>query len=133
MLNKNKGFTFIEVVASVFVITLVVAGVFTVIQSTIAHRSLAVSQLQAAYLAQEGIELARNQRDNNWLSSLDWDFDLINVDELLDSRLARFTRDIAIGSGGDEELFVTVTVSWEEKGTAHSFIVQAKLYDWYEE
>ena len=66
--NKN-GFTLLEVIVAIFVITIGVIGVISVVQRTAAFTSISSSRLQAAYLAQEGIEIARNIRDGNWLEA----------------------------------------------------------------
>lgn len=66
MINKN-GFTLIEVVTAVTVVTVGVVGAFTVVQTVAGYTSLSLSQLTATYLAQEGIEIVRNIRDGNWL------------------------------------------------------------------
>jgi len=76
-LYKN-GFTLIEVLIAIFLITTGVIGAFTLIQQVISSISVSSSKLTAAYLAQEGIEIVRNIRDTNWLEQreppiLEWD------------------------------------------------------------
>ncbi|MDP2734903.1 MAG: prepilin-type N-terminal cleavage/methylation domain-containing protein [bacterium] len=63
----QKGFTLVEVLAASFIITLGAGGAFALVQRTISFTTNAVSQLEATYLAQEGIEIARNIRDTNLL------------------------------------------------------------------
>ncbi len=68
---KPKGFTIIEAIVAIFIITV---GAVGAIGLTINNLSLAGSssrKLVAAYLAQEGIEIIRNIRDTNWLEQLD--------------------------------------------------------------
>jgi type II secretory pathway pseudopilin PulG len=64
--NRN-GFTILEVVLAISVLTLAVGGSFSLLQQTLHIASMANSKLTATYLAQEGIEIVRNIRDNNWL------------------------------------------------------------------
>jgi len=64
---KNKSFTLIEVIIAISIFTLMVGASFILIQQTVNAVSLASSKLVAYYLAQEGIEIVRNFRDNNWL------------------------------------------------------------------
>jgi len=64
---KNRSFTLIEVILAISIFTLTVGGSFVLIQQTVNAVSIANSKLTAYYLAQEGIEIARNFRDNNWL------------------------------------------------------------------
>lgn len=64
---RKRGFTLIEVILAISVLTLAVGGIFTLIQQTLVVASISNSKLTAAYLAQEGMEIVRNIRDNNWL------------------------------------------------------------------
>jgi prepilin-type N-terminal cleavage/methylation domain-containing protein len=66
-MRRNKSFTLIEVILAIAIFTLCIGGSFILIQQTIISVSLANSKLVAYYLAQEGIEMVRNIRDNNWL------------------------------------------------------------------
>jgi len=67
------GFTLIEVVTAVFIITVGILGVFGLIQKIVGSASVSSSKLAAAYLAQEGVEIVRNIRDSNWLKQRDDD------------------------------------------------------------
>jgi hypothetical protein len=72
----SKSFTLLEVILAITVLTLAVGGSFILISQTIASVSLAQSKLIASYLAQEGIEMAKNIRDTNWLKIQPWDQNL---------------------------------------------------------
>lgn len=64
---KNKAFTLIEVIVSVAVIlTALVATISLVTFSTSSIR-INKSKIIAFGLAQEGLEIVKNIRDNNWL------------------------------------------------------------------
>lgn len=65
--SKNTGFTLLEVIVAIFILTVGIGGSFSLIQQTISTASMIQSRLIAAYLGQEGIEIVRNIRDNNWL------------------------------------------------------------------
>ena len=65
--EKGAGFTIIEVLIAVAVITVGIMGILTIIHQTIAQMALSSSRLVATYLAQEGMEIVRNIRDTNWL------------------------------------------------------------------
>lgn len=67
IMMKNKGFTLLEVIAAIFVITVGMIGAMSAVQKTITLISVSSSRLTAVYLAQEGIEIVRNIRDGNWL------------------------------------------------------------------
>ena len=63
----ENGFTLLEVIVAVSVITIGAMGVFTVISNTLSANKVNAPRLTAAYLAQEGLEIVRNIRDGNWL------------------------------------------------------------------
>lgn len=64
---KSKGFTIIEVLTAIFVITVGVGGAVILINQTISSIKTTSSKLVASYLAQEGIEIVKNIRDSNFL------------------------------------------------------------------
>ncbi|MDP4007156.1 MAG: prepilin-type N-terminal cleavage/methylation domain-containing protein [bacterium] len=66
--KSGGGFTLIEVLAAAFLMTMGAGAAFGLIQRTVAFTGNAVLQLQAAYLAQEGVEITRNIRDTNLLN-----------------------------------------------------------------
>ena len=72
MLNSMKkksltGFTLIEVLVSIFIVTIGAFAVFALTSRTITISGGVNSRFVALYLAQEGIELVRNTRDTNFL------------------------------------------------------------------
>lgn len=64
--------TFLELLVAVFVLIVGISGTVGLIQRTISSASMAASQLKAAYLAQEGIEVVRNIRDSSWVNNHTW-------------------------------------------------------------
>ncbi len=150
----NKGFTILEVIAAMLVITIGVLGSFTVIQRMISYLHDSSLRLSAAYLAKEGIEIVRNIRDTNWLkgqawniglASGDWEADYLSqsLDDNYDGDFlkidssgfysyssgtaAKFKRKITITPEGSDKLKVFVNVEWE----GHNILVQENLYNWY--
>lgn len=72
--NKNKkkilpdqGFTLLEVIIAIFLITVGTLGALALITRTISVAGISSQKAIAAYLTQEGIEIVRNIRDGNWL------------------------------------------------------------------
>ena len=63
----KKGFTIIEIVIAIFLLSFALVGVFSAFSIAVISTSDIVNQLTATYLAQEGMEIARNIRDTNWL------------------------------------------------------------------
>jgi|SRR3989344_9249934 len=66
-MRNSRGFTILEVLVAVFLLTLGVGGALTLTNQTSAASQTAASRLVASYLAQEGIEVARSIRDSNFL------------------------------------------------------------------
>lgn len=86
MSDKNKkqlnniGFTLVEVMAAVAVLSIGLIGGLTAITSSLRNISAGEDRIFAASLAAEGIELVRNVRDSNWLEgSVDWKQDVEGV------------------------------------------------------
>lgn len=77
--RKNKqlnasGFTLVEVMAAVAILSIGLVGGLTVITKNMSTIYSGENRIIAANLAAEGIELARNVRDTNWLTDgNDWD------------------------------------------------------------
>lgn len=66
-LKANNGFSLIEVLVAVFVITIGFTATTTLISKSIAESIGSRDTIVASQLAQEGIEVVRNIRDQNWL------------------------------------------------------------------
>lgn len=83
---RERGFTMIEMIAAIFIVTVGVIGIFILIQQTISFITISSSRLVAFYLAQEGIEIVRNIRDSNILKihqeieGVEWDTGLTDCD-----------------------------------------------------
>lgn len=64
----KSAFTLIEIITVLFVVSLGLVGVLSLIIQNIQAQSLNKNSLIATQLAQEGIELVRKTRDTNWRS-----------------------------------------------------------------
>jgi len=154
---KNRGFTLIETIVAIFLLTVGVVGSFSLMQRVTSFASISASQLVASYLAQEGIEIIRNIRDTNYLERQAWDS---GIDAGADSRLdyrsqvfpdatcgsylrhngafyicsadtsSKFQRQITIEKPAADRIVVSVAVSWSERGNQHQVLAQTELYDW---
>ena len=80
---QNRGFTLIELVISIFILVVAIVGVYNSFSTVVVLTTGASSRLTASYLAQEGIEIVRNIRDNNWLKMGEYP-ETIWADGLLD-------------------------------------------------
>ena len=161
--NKEKesltGFTILELIVAIFVMTVGVLGAYAVVQQIIVYNSISSSRLTAAYLAQEGIELVRNIRDTNWLTvpsvawnnglgagdyEADWNDETLTSysDRFLDfvtdeyfyepssSNNTKFKRKITIFDEALNMFNVKVEVLWTEKGNDYTVAVEEYLYNW---
>ncbi len=71
--KKQSGFTVLELIVVMFIISLGLIGVLSLAVQNIKVSGLNKNELIASQLAQEGLELVRSIRDKNWLTSgNDW-------------------------------------------------------------
>lgn len=82
MINRGykfqKGFTLLEMLISILIITLGIISIFTAVIKYTQYTQQVRSNLTASYLAQEGIEIVKNIRDNNWTQGNAWSAGLTN-------------------------------------------------------
>ena len=64
----SKGFTIIELIISIFILSIAIIGVFSALSVITILTSDTADRLTATYLAQEGMEIVRNIRDTNWIN-----------------------------------------------------------------
>ncbi len=72
-LNSSKGFTVLESIVAILILSLAVSGAFAAVRQGLSQGILAKDETKAFYLAQEAVEAIRNQRDANRLASIDSD------------------------------------------------------------
>jgi prepilin-type N-terminal cleavage/methylation domain-containing protein len=65
--NSSRGFTVLESMVAIMVISLAIAGVFSAVQQSLSQSIVSKDEVKAFYLAQEAIEIIRNKRDENQL------------------------------------------------------------------
>ena len=152
--NKNSGFTLLEVVIATFILTMGITAAVNLIGSNIQLIGASKNRVIAASLAQEGIEVVRALRDTNWINGRVFDDALSFGDSCVDyssdalfacdfklywdalrythagPTLTPFERKISITDGTDSEsvdfLRIQSIVTWEE----NSITVEEHLYDW---
>ena len=76
----QKGFSMIELVAAIAILSVGILGLYGVFYSLANIAYTYPLRLTADYLAQEGIEIAKNIRDNNVLSQVSWSAGLVNCE-----------------------------------------------------
>lgn len=70
--KSQGGFTLIETFVAITILVTAVVGPLTLAQKGLTSALIARDQLMASFLAQEGIEYVRQQRDSNSLQGLPW-------------------------------------------------------------
>ncbi|MCK5319886.1 hypothetical protein KAJ61_00670 [Candidatus Parcubacteria bacterium] len=75
---NNKGFSILEASVVMGVVSIGLLGVFSLVLQNIQVQKVNKNMLVASMLAQEGLELVRNIRDDNWIAIpvVDWDLDI---------------------------------------------------------
>lgn len=68
--TQKEGFTLIETMVAITILLIAVVAPMSLAQEGISAARLAQDQIVAFYLAQEGVELVRNMRDENKLKGL---------------------------------------------------------------
>jgi type II secretory pathway pseudopilin PulG len=82
------GFTLVEITVVLFIVSLALVGVLTLIVQNISSQSYNKDNLIAYQLAQEGIELIRKTRDSNWRAGSAFNAGLSDGDYFMDYRAA---------------------------------------------
>ncbi len=70
IIKKNKGLTLVETLVAISILSISILATFTAVQGGLQASINAKDKTTAFYLAQEGMELVRNMRDNNALNSI---------------------------------------------------------------
>lgn len=70
-MSMNRGFTLLETLVAVMILSLAVAGPLYVADRALVAAHISRDQLTASYLAQEGIEYIRSMRDREFLYAHD--------------------------------------------------------------
>lgn len=155
----NKGFTLIEAIVALVLVTIATGPVLILATSSINVASRIEHNLIAANLAQEGIEAVRNIRDTNWLTEVSFDNNLpvgtwrvvwntvsggliaVGSNPVLkkNNGLYNYTsgidtifrRTVTISKPNSSELVLISSVIWTERGGLNRNIsAEAHLFDW---
>jgi prepilin-type N-terminal cleavage/methylation domain-containing protein len=82
--NEKAGFTLVEIITVLLIISLGMVGVLSLIVQNIQSQSLNKNTLIAFQLAQEGVEMIRDVRDTNWRNARPWRTSLFSGNYYMD-------------------------------------------------
>lgn len=71
-LEKNKGFSMIELIISISVLSIGIIGTYNIFSDISALAYNISPRFTATYLAKEGMEIIKNIRDNNFVQGENW-------------------------------------------------------------
>lgn len=107
LISKKEGaFTIIELIISIFILSIAIIGIFSAFSVVTILTSDAEDRFTATYLAQEGTEIVRNIRDTNWMNMAsspglyNWDDMLTSCDIGYDGCEADYTTTTDINRAG---------------------------------
>jgi type II secretory pathway pseudopilin PulG len=160
--KQKNAFTLMEIIIVMGVITSVLTSALVLITMTVNSTKASRSKIIAIGLSQEGLEIVRNIRDNNWLagrrSPLNWRQDIdpgdyrVQYDSLGLLNFSNtplrinngfyqygagdntpFFRKITIEHIGNNQIRVVSEVTWNEQGRNQVISAETKFYNWLEE
>lgn len=154
------GFTLVEALVALFVLSIALVGATSVIVSQIGISRLIKESFIANGLAQEGIEVVRNMRDSEWFATdsfgnalptgtwrVQWNSTSL-IPESGDNPpltknaagfygydtgsdvTATIFRRLITINQAGDEIKATVTVTWDSRGTGRSLSAEEHLFNW---
>ena len=103
--NTQKGFTLVETLVAILILTLSISGPLFIAQQSVTSANVARDQTTARFLGQEGLEVIRALRDDNYLSGRSWLSGLAQCDHSQGGCMVDITEDRddrVVGSCGPE-------------------------------
>lgn len=156
MKSYKKAFSLVEVLVAISILVGSTVSVTFLVSNAIKTATSTRSNLIAAQLAQEGIEIVRSLRDENWIDGnnfnaglggvhrVDWISGKLppsgNPPLLFDSNYGYnyssgvatpFVRIVSVDNTNAEEITVEVEIIWTDREAVKSFIVEDHLFDWF--
>jgi Tfp pilus assembly protein PilV len=141
-LQRSGGFTLVEALVSISIFSTSILGLMSILASGISDTSYVKQKIKAEYLAQEGVEYARNKRDttvlynssgrqagwNTFYGLSDFNITPSAPDDISFSRTITKTS-IA---GTSDEVKITSTVTWNHGSGPKSVTLSENLFNWIE-
>lgn len=144
--KSNQGFTLLEVLVAVAIFSISVLAMMSVLAQGIASTNYAKRKMVASYLAQEGVEYIRNQRDGYIIASqpntqAGWESFKTYVANGFtypippaDTALVGFTRsvDVQFDVAKPNEVKISASVVWTHGASNKSVTFSEILFNWAE-
>ncbi|MFA5778149.1 MAG: type II secretion system protein [Candidatus Paceibacterota bacterium] len=142
--KRNKAFTLVETLVAISIFTMSILGLISILASGISNTGYAKQKMAATYLAQEGIEYARNVRDTNVLSGAGGWATFITPTppsagrvipyEITDPDFSGFSREILIlpVDGTTDEVKISSKVTWRQGSGIYNVTFSENLFNWVE-
>lgn len=157
---KKGGFSLIELIVAMGIIGVGLLGIASLAAQNVRVQYFNRNSLISSQLAQEGLELARNQRDNNWKSSspknwvdlyypgfiIDYELSPQPFNSITETPLLSINSSGFYGYGSGEQTafrrfltsdcsekdrcLVTCYVSWQAQGQSGAYQSESYIYDW---
>ncbi len=151
------GFTLLETIIAVGMVVVGLTTALALLGTSVSAVTIVRERITAANLVQEGVEVTRNIRDNNWLQNLPWDQGLSNGDYqaewdslslspyagnpiLFDAAsniygyttgdLTPYVRKITITNVSPIEIMAEVTVSWALRDKNYTAAAEDHFFNW---
>ena len=124
--DGEGGQALVEMIISLTILMLVLMGITSAITFGLAAVSETSLNGQSVHLAQEGIERARVQRDQNWSGIVD---NCCSSDGSVIAGTA-FSRTIQVSDTSPDEKQIKIDVSWTSRGIARTTTLVTVLTRW---
>ena len=136
--ERCRGFTLVETLVAISIFTLSILGLISILASSVSDINYAKQKIVAGYLAQEGIEHARNIRDTHVLydaSGTGWgnflsDPNVTNYSSPSD--YSTFIRTITKTAVNADEEKIISTVTWTQGSGTYHITFSENLFNWVE-
>jgi len=138
--SMAEGFTLVETLVAISIFTMSILALLVILTQGIANTNYAKHKITASYLAQEGIEYARNVRDtlvlynasssqDGWNSFRDASIGSLTPPPPSDINFSRVIQKIIVNSN---EVKISSTVSWAQSSGNYDIVFSERLFNWIE-
>ena len=156
--SGESGVTLVEVIVALTILATSLGAVYFVLVSNVTSADALRNNTVATGLTQEGLEIVRNLRDREYLTSTTFGNNLpngtyevewssVSLDSNTNSFLRRdsgtglfgysvgdttiFKRTITVDTISANEKRINVTVTWNDRSGARSLQAESHLYNWF--